>query len=142
MRDLRVAIDLKEGFMDYKVPRQIVHGALGAVLLVLLGGCSTLGNEKDAPIEPLVANARTSADHEKVALWYEQEAAMALEQSRRHERMLQDIYRPAYDRSFAGYREAGFLRHCEQLMGAYRQAADESLALAKLHRELADGASE
>ena len=142
MHKLRVAIDLKEGFMDYKMPRLIVRGAVGATLLVLLNGCTTLRNENDAPIEPLIANARTPADHENVALWYEQEAAMALEQSRRHQRMLQDIYRPAYDRSFAGYREAGFLRHCEQLTRAYRQAADESLALAKLHRELADRASE
>jgi hypothetical protein len=142
MHDLRVSIDLEESFMDCEVPRQLVHGALGAVLLVLLGGCSTLGDENDAPIEPLIAHAHSSADHEKVALWYEQEAARALEQSRRHQRMLQDIYRPAYDRSFGGYREAGFLSHCEELTRAYRQASDESLALAKLHRELADRASE
>ena len=137
----RDSIELKEGFVEYRMTPQIVHAALGAVLLVLLGACSTLGNEKDARIETLIATASTRADHEKVAVWYEQEAAMALEQSRRHQRMLQDIYSPAYDRSFAGYREPGFLRHCEELTRAYRKAADESLALAKLHRELADQAS-
>lgn len=118
----------------------VLRAALGVLLLeLLLCGCTaTEATDKPVAIEQQVANARSRADHVKVAVWYEQEAAAALEQARWHQRMLDDIYRPAYGSLDAGpYRNPGFVRHCEDLVRRYEEAAEESSALAKLHRQLA-----
>lgn len=117
-----------------------------ATLLLLgspLGGGATDLVQDQQALERKFFPARTRSDHELVALWYEQEATAAREMAARHQRMLDDTYRPAYGSPYAGaYRDPGFLRHCESLVRHYRQLAADALALAKLHRQLAAEAKE
>jgi hypothetical protein len=126
--------------MDVNSKRSALRAGLSVLLpgLLLCGYTATEANDEQVAIEQQVANARSRADHEKVAVWYEQEAAAALEQARWHHRMLADIYRPAYGSPYAGpYGNPGFVRHCADLARRYEEAAEESSALAKLHRQLA-----
>jgi hypothetical protein len=127
--------------MDVNSKRTVLRGGLSVLLpgLLLLCGCTARqANDRPVAIEQQVANARSRADYEKVAVWYEQEAAAALEMARRHHRMLADIYRPAYGSPYAGpYRNPGFVRHCADLAREYEEAAEQSSALAKLYRQLA-----
>ena len=108
------------------------------VLGLLLCGCATEASQKRQPTVQQITSAQTRAEHEDLAVWYEQEARAAKEKADRHRRMLNDSYRPAYGSRYTGtYRERAFLRHCENLVRRYGEVAEDTLALAKLHRQLA-----
>ena len=101
-----------------------------------LGGCATIGGEHHAALQQKIADARTRADHEDLAGYYEQEARMLQAKAKQHE-LRAIAYGPPADY----YRlENDFIRHCKYLASRYREAADENLALAKLHRQAAAGA--
>ena len=51
--------------------------------------------------------------------------------------MLNDSYRPAYGSRYPKSYYDGFLRHCENLVRRYEEAAEDAMALAELHRRLA-----
>lgn len=121
--------------------RWLMSTLLGGLALLLLGplltGCATEAMQQREAIEQRAAGARTRADHEAVAAWYEREAAAARENAARHQRML-DAYRPGFGGRSAGIStSAGILRHCENLVRRYEGIADDALALAKLHRQVA-----
>ena len=113
-------------------------GLLVLGLLLLLGGCATEGSQKRPPTAQQIASAQTRAEHEDLAVWYEQEARAAKEKADRHRQILNQSYGPAYGNPYLGtYREYGFLRHCENLVRRYDEVTQDTLALAKLHRQLA-----
>ena len=109
---------------------------LGAILS--LGGCASIGGEQHATLQQKTAAARTRADHEDLARYYEQEATVLQGKAQQHE--LRAI---AYGPPSEYYRlENDFIRHCKYLASRYREAADENLALAKLHRQAAAAAKD
>jgi len=113
------------------------------VLGLLLCGCATDASQKRTPTVQQIASAQTRAEHEDLAVWYEQEARAAKEKADRHRQILNQSYGPAYGNPYTGtYREYGFLRHCENLVRRYDEAAQDTLALAKLHRQLATEANQ
>lgn len=107
------------------------------VLGLLLCGCATEASQKSTPTAEQIASARTRLDHEELAAWYEQEATAAKEKADRHRRMLNDSYRSAYGSRYPKDFYNSILRHCENLVRRYEEAADDTSALAKLHRQLA-----
>ena len=113
--------------------RTAIGGALilGAVL-VLVGACTPAG-KMTHDMAPAIQSATTKADHEALAAHYEQEAKELQAKAAAH----QDMAR-SYERS-GGYVSAksNLIQHCRDLSARYREAANENLALAKQHRELA-----
>ena len=101
-----------------------------------LGGYAVGSDE--APSSPMVQKilgAKSKADQEALAAQYEQEARELQAKAQEHREMAR-----AYDK--AGYFGPGgkfdLARHCNNLAKKYEDAAKESLALAKLHRGLAE----
>lgn len=116
----------------------LFHAVIGLLALALLGGCAAAPAQERTPTAQQIANARTRTDHEELAAWYEQEARTAKEKADWHRLMLNESYRPAYGSPYTEvYSKRGYFRHCENLVRRYEEVAQDSLALAQLHRQLA-----
>ena len=121
--------------------RWLVMGAGVALLAAVatLGGCAAEGPTKPAGLEQKIETARARADHEEIASIYEQQATADKAAAERHESLARQ-----YQRSGGGFHNINgtMARHCLKLTNLYRQAEQENLALAKTHRQLAEGAKE
>jgi len=95
-----------------------------------LGGCAAQGPVKPAGLEQKIEAARTRADHQEIAAVYEQQAEAY--------KATADLHRDwarAYER---GRRKIySMVTHCENLARIFQQAAEETLALAREHRQVA-----
>lgn len=112
--------------------------SLAAVLgAAVLGGCGTpaLQPALPPPTVPNVEAARSGAEHEQIAAWYEREARDAEERAVAHRRLL-TIYASPYP----DYGNSGFIGHCRALIQRYEEAAEANRALAALHRAAAKSA--
>ncbi|WP_077729686.1 hypothetical protein [Methylocaldum sp. 14B] len=105
------------------------------VALALLSGCAPM-NPHPMPMEAAIQSAKTKADHEALAAHYEQAADEARQKVEEHKKLLAEYLRAPY---LHGKHAIGFKTHCEYLIDLYSKAADENLAMAKLHREIAEG---
>jgi hypothetical protein len=87
--------------------------------------------EEGKNIEQMIAEAKTPADHEAIAAYYDKEAKDAHAKHAIHLKMEEDYKKnPALNKS-------GFGTHCDILASNYEKAAKEYEALAKLHRDMA-----
>ena len=116
----------------------IAGAVCGAALAfgLTLGGAAT-GADQGQPVSMAkkIKSAKSRADQEALAAQYEQEAKDLQKKAEEHKEMAK------------AYSETGFLEvkhdlvtHCEKLAREYADAAKEDLALAKLHRRLAEKA--
>jgi len=108
-------------------------------LLILVFLTSSIGLVwSEATINPdqldrLIMEARSKADHENLAQYFEQEAQALQEKADRHQKLAED-----YEKGGSYEKVKGFmLQHCNAMIRIYRQGAEENLALAKMHRQLA-----
>jgi len=111
--------------------------ALGALLSVLLV-CFSLPAvrafaKQHAAMSDMITAAKTSADHEKLAATYEQEAKAARAKAEEHRKM-GDAYRKAGGPLIE---KLHFDQHCDALVKSYTATADEFEALAKAEHEAA-----
>lgn len=110
---------------------------LGAVLpaaLLVLSGCAVEGPVKPAGLEQKIESARSRSDHEEIASLFEQQAGVDKAAAERHRGLARAYARSGNPRVPAN---PGMISHCENLARTYGQAADENLALAKMHRQAA-----
>ena len=120
-------------------PRWMFYGA-GALLVTAVltfGGCAAEGPVKPAGLEEKIEAARTRSDHQEIAVVYERQAQDDRTASERHR-----AWARRYDQrhlSSAGVRgpNPAMAEHCRNLARIYQQAAEENLALAKGHRQMA-----
>jgi hypothetical protein len=108
-----------------------------AVALVTERGAWSIDQQHPiGDIEKMIERAKTKADHEALAAYYEAEAKALEVKSPDHEKMGK-----AYEKA-GGYPavKGGAVQHCNSLASKYREAAQENWDLAKMHRELAAGA--
>lgn len=112
--------------------RSGVFAALLAVNLSL-SGCISSGSPKPARLQEKIEDARTKADHEKLAGYYEREANTLQAKAKQHAQRAQAYGPPT------GYArlENDLARHCNYLASNYRDAAETNVELAKLHRRMA-----
>jgi len=92
----------------------------------------------------LVATARTRADHEALAAWYEKQSNAAQEQVALHQRMMERYEIAPYAEYYKGthHNVLGFAAQCQALVRANEQAAADFKGLAELHRQMAAEATE
>jgi len=111
--------------------------ALGALLSVLLVCFSLPAGRAFAKhhmaMPDMISSAKTSADHEKLAAHYEQEARAARAKADEHKKMA-DAYRKAGGPLIE---KLHFDQHCDALVRSYTATADEFEALAKAEHEAA-----
>lgn len=121
----------------------LLGSALGFifVMIALIGGCGQkrLHEVGGMPMEQAIEEANTRADHEALADHYQQEADALMEKAETHEKMAEKYAKTDYPK--LGMEGEGE-RHCRSLARKYREAAEENLALAKMHRQLAEEAPE
>lgn len=110
-------------------------GALTAAV-VAVAGCAAQDPPKLEGMEQKIETASTRLDHGAIALQYEQQAAADAASATRHQGYAR-IYRKNQDgpRS-GGQQHLALATHCDTLAQTYQKAADENLAMAKLHRGL------
>jgi hypothetical protein len=84
----------------------------------------------DDNLNQMIAHAKTPADHEAIAAYYDTEAAENEKKASLH------------SRNKNMYSKADFSAHCNALIRDYHQAAEQDKALAAFHREMAKKSAE
>jgi hypothetical protein len=115
---------------------------------LILGGCAIEGPVAPAGLEQKIESARTRSDHQELADIYERQAAVDREAMERHRASAR-----AYERGWVWSGPRGgivsantanrhLIVHCENLARLHKLAADENVAMAKEHRQLAADAKD
>ena len=117
--------------------RRILSSAIGVALLVALA-LPVPGRAAGEPvdIDKMITDAKTPADHEAIAVYYDQQAADARAKAAEHRKM-GDSYRKA---GGALQHKTHFHEHCEALVREYDAAARDYAAMAAAHRQMAKAA--
>lgn len=130
--------------------------ASGLIVFLAVAGCANDSVWTRDDLAQRVAQADTRAEHEAIAEWFEQEASTARAKANDHRRMM-DRYVELQQKPTRGVLQmapyadleerrplhAGdFADLCEARVLANEQAADEYLAFARRHRQLAESASD
>lgn len=107
---------------------------MGAVFVALgMFGYAQLGSAQDAKsIEQMIAGAKTPADHEAIATYYEKEAQAAHKKHAEHQEM-SDSYATIPVLRI----KTDTVAHCKIIAKKYEDIAKEYEDLATLHKELA-----
>src|SRR5262245_51304472 len=90
----------------------------------------------DRAMREKIARAKTTADHQAIADYYNAEAAKATALAQEHEQMA-SWYRQAGEGTKKTPYAPGTIEHCERLVKDYRASADDLTALAKEHEAMA-----
>jgi hypothetical protein len=90
-------------------------------------------------LEKAITGAKTAADHEAIASYYDREAATAKDKAAEHRRLAQ-TYRTLAASGRAPLEPMGI--HCQQLAQTYESAAADDAALATAHRQMAQEAAQ
>lgn len=113
---------------------------LPVLTAVLLCGCnSPHDSATHEHMQEKIANARTRADHQSLAQFFEQEAQEAKKRAVGHLAMSMGYTDPAWTGNEPWTHARG---HCETLANLYEKAEQENMALAALHRQRAAETSE
>jgi hypothetical protein len=100
-------------------------------LLAVLALPATQAAADEVDIVKMIAAAKTPADHQAIADYYQHQADAATAKAAQHTKMAQE-YKTG---SFGG--KTHFHEHCEALARIYRSEAKEYAALAAAHRQMA-----
>jgi len=111
--------------------------AAGALLaLGMAGVVPGVRSVRAADIGDRIAAARTAADHEEIAKWYDDQAQTAEAKAAEHKKMGE-----AYKKGGGAFaHKTHFHEHCETLAKSYTAEAKEYRALAAAHRQMAKAA--
>ena len=114
-------------------------------IVVLTTGCATeaVQTQSGDAMESQIADATTPADHLKLAAWYEQQAMANRLQAESHRQMIERYKIAPYAEYYKGtHGTPGFVQQCQYLARQSERAAQANLALASLHRQMAENAKE
>jgi hypothetical protein len=108
-----------------------------AVALLTVGSFSSLPGgsaAEETHIDQMLTAAKTPADHEAIAAFYEKQAQEAHKKHAEHKKM-EETYKknPALNKS-------NFSFHCDRIAASYETTAKEYEDLAKMHKEMAQAA--
>jgi hypothetical protein len=113
---------------------------VGAILLVAAASMPTFravaqsATVTDDNLAQSIANAKTSADHEAIAAYYDQEAVDAKKKADLH----RDVAETYQKLNIA--KPVGMVNMCKGLVNYWEKVADQAKDLAKAHREMAKAA--
>lgn len=110
--------------------RTTLMTVITGIAVITLAACSLVPPVNEIPES--IANARTAADHQRIADYFAQKAASYEAESRLHEKMSQS-YRRNTVRSETN---ASMSAHCRELQRQLNAAALEAKSLEQAHRDL------
>jgi hypothetical protein len=90
-------------------------------------------------LNTLIAEAKTPAEHQRIAQYYQAKAQDYLAQAKEHEQMV-----AAYkaNPSLTAKSQASTINHCEYFVQTFKDMAAKSQELAQLHGQMAKGAEQ
>jgi len=106
-----------------------------AVAVSVIGYHAVSFAQEGKSIDQRIADAKTAADHEAIAAYYEQEAQAA---HKKHEEHLK--LKASYEKTPHLASKTSLPWHCSTIAENYNKTAKEYEALAKLHRDMAKAA--
>ena len=113
---------------------------LGAALLLAIGvAVPTIGTAAEMDIVQKLKTAKTAADHESIASYYDSKAAEAKKNADLHRNMA-STYTAGGSSIGKGTGPVPLPQHCTNLAKAFDEEAANYTALAQAHRELAKAA--
>ena len=117
-----------------------IVGAIQIASLALTGlqAATSAQAKPDFEISSSIKSATTSADHEKIAAYFEQEATDLDSKSALHREMKKTYQGGGHLRGF----NARMRAHCERLANLYKAAAIENREMAKSHLTMTDKKSQ
>jgi hypothetical protein len=114
---------------NLKLSRRI---ASAFVLSVILAGCASEPTAPPADLVQRIETARTPADHEKLASYYDREASAARASAAAHRKMA-----TSYQGTVAGGRGgASMPAHCNAIVRSQEAIATEYEGMAAAHRQM------
>ena len=124
------------------VSTRIVSPAILAFVFAIAGAVSVSAGAKDKPLskaeaKKLIANAETKADHERIAVYFDGEAARYAADAKEHSELASfylDNPDPALSKHPGSPRA---FEHCDSLSKSLQKAAEEARKLAAEHRAMA-----
>jgi FKBP-type peptidyl-prolyl cis-trans isomerase (trigger factor) len=102
-----------------------------AALVAIPRSAARAADEDDQDIEQMVASAKTSADHEAIAKYFDREA--------KHDHKLAVKYKKIAASYKSLPRMAEMEQHCSSLADFYKNAAQEASLIAARHEAMAKG---
>ena len=117
---------------------------LAVAMVMVTGIVSVPAAAKDktlskAQLNHLIATAETKADHERIAQYFDAEAAKYEAEAKEHGELAQ-TYRQSGPTSAKYPGSMQTFNHCDSLSKSLQQAADSARQLAADHREMVKGA--
>jgi hypothetical protein len=109
---------------------------VAALAVAMLSGCAQ-PNPHPMDMSVAVKSANTNADHEALAVHYEQAAKDAEAKVEEHKKLLEQYKAKSY---LYGKQAGSFEEHCEALINSYSKVATANAAMAAKHRQMAAGA--
>jgi hypothetical protein len=106
--------------------------AAGLLLSATLAGCASGPTAPPADLLQQIESARTQADHEALAAYYDRQASAARASAATHRKMA-----TSYQGMFAGGRGAASMpAHCNAIVRGQEAIATEYEAMAATHRQM------
>jgi hypothetical protein len=90
-------------------------------------------------LNTLIATAKTPAEHQRIAQYYQAKAQDYLSQSKEHQQMV-DAYKA--NPSLTAKSQASTINHCEYFVQTFKDLAAKSQELAQLHGQMATEAEQ
>ena len=110
--------------------------AMIAVLTIVAFGYAPFGSAAEGKnLEHMITEAKTPADHEAIATYYEKEAQEARRKQTEHQQM-----RDEYAKIPVLKTKTGAVAHCDAIAKKYEEIAKDNEALAQMHREMGKAA--
>ncbi len=106
-----------------------ISAVLASLALIILTGCTSVPTTNEIPAS--IANAKTAADHQRIADYFAQEAVKYDAEAAWHEKM---------GATYAGRPKGdleSMMSHCRTLHEDFVNAAKEARSLEQEHREMA-----
>lgn len=114
---------------------KIVSVMLGVVVIVALSYPPFGFTQEGKSLEQMISEAKTPADHEAIAAYYDREAQEAHQKHEEHLKL-----KAEYAKIPGLASKTGLPAHCESIAKKYEAIAKDDEALAKLHRDMAKAA--
>jgi hypothetical protein len=110
------------------------------VLASMSVGAESTPKMSKKEVKALIANAKTAADHQRLAAYYRDEATRLKERQQEHEEEAIEYSKNPWCYTVPKYPTLG--QHCRQLAGYYGMGAQKALKMAELHESLAKDAKQ
>lgn len=111
------------------------------MILVTLGMLIPFTQVNSQPVNMVqaVQDAKTSADHNALAKYYEDQASEMQKKAQEHKKRLEKYVKKS---SHYGKLAKNLQEHCKRLIINYEQAAVDNISMADAHRQMAEKAGD